>query len=199
MDLPILAAHGHEQARQQQMLVLCGVIGSGKSTLADGIVSRYPQYKRICQDVLGDRRSCEAMAELYLSQGLSVIIDRQNFDIKQRKPFVSIAARLNVSVLAIVFSTPQDVCKERLLLRKGHETIQTPQEAMRILPMVLRDWQTPTAREGFHGILTLPACLPADAPRFVLEQSAVMPSVASQPAYIGGRAFAAAPRAPWAR
>lgn len=49
------------------LLVLCGVVGSGKSTLADAI-SLSPDWVRVCQDVLGDRRSCERAVRQALSE-----------------------------------------------------------------------------------------------------------------------------------
>lgn len=39
-----------------------------------------PRFRRCNQDELGDRRSVEALARRSLREGLSVCIDRTNFD-----------------------------------------------------------------------------------------------------------------------
>jgi hypothetical protein len=84
----------------QVVLILCGLIGSGKvsynfhisamisliffssvqSTFAESLQSHFPQFRRCNQDDLGDRRRVEHLARGSLSQGLSVCIDRTNFN-----------------------------------------------------------------------------------------------------------------------
>ena len=53
---------------------------SMKSTFAQALENHYPKFRRCNQDDLGDRRSVEVLARRSLQEGLSVCIDRGNFD-----------------------------------------------------------------------------------------------------------------------
>ncbi|KAG6868414.1 hypothetical protein C0993_003358 [Termitomyces sp. T159_Od127] len=83
----------------QVVLILCGLVGSGKvcrtrnhivgaaltvfalqSTFATQLQEHYPKFHRCNQDELGDRRQVEQLARDCLARGLSVCIDRTNFD-----------------------------------------------------------------------------------------------------------------------
>lgn len=83
----------------QVVLILCGLVGSGKvcytwnylvdaalnvftlqSTFATQLQEHFPKFQRCNQDELGDRRQVERLARDSLERGLSVCIDRTNFD-----------------------------------------------------------------------------------------------------------------------
>lgn len=51
-----------------------------KSTFAQALETFFPEFRRCNQDDLGNRRKVEAFATKALRQGLSVCIDRTNFD-----------------------------------------------------------------------------------------------------------------------
>ena len=56
------------------LLVLVGIPGSGKSTLSARL--RAEGWAVVSQDVLGDRRSCEAAMARHLREGRNTVIDR---------------------------------------------------------------------------------------------------------------------------
>jgi hypothetical protein len=80
----------------QVVLILCGLVASGKvntllhdfevtitswqSTFAQQLQHHFPQFHRCSQDDLGDRRRVEDLARDTLAKGLSVCIDRTNFN-----------------------------------------------------------------------------------------------------------------------
>lgn len=73
------------------LLILVGLVGSGKSTLAQSLTTQLTDWTRVCQDDLGDRRSCEARVQRALQQGQNVVVDRVNFDEQQRAHFLRLA------------------------------------------------------------------------------------------------------------
>ena len=106
------------------MILLVGIPGSGKSTFAKMLTKLQPsKYVRINQDELGNRRECERLCRNALARGKVPIIDRCNFDLSQRRHFLSIAIEARVPVDCVVFCYPADVCVARCLDRQGHETI----------------------------------------------------------------------------
>jgi hypothetical protein len=82
--------------RGQVVLILCGLVGSGKvstllydlevmitiqqSTFAEQLQHHFPQFHRCSQDDLGDRRQVEHLARDMLGNGMSICIDRTNFN-----------------------------------------------------------------------------------------------------------------------
>jgi guanylate kinase len=60
--------------RKPLLLVLVGIPGSGKSTLSARL--RDEGWAVVSQDVLGDRRSCEAATARHLREGRNTVIDR---------------------------------------------------------------------------------------------------------------------------
>ncbi|OAV92317.1 hypothetical protein PTTG_03919 [Puccinia triticina 1-1 BBBD Race 1] len=148
-----------------RILVLSGWVGSGKSTFATQLENSDPNFVRICQDVLGKRQACEAMARRSLKEGKSIIIDRQNFDPKQRRTWIRIGQEFDqlqppgtqsVDCDLIEFATPFEECARRLRARTGHETIHSVREGMGILNVVAnKEWVAPQISEGFTRHLVL--------------------------------------------
>lgn len=81
------------------------------------------------------------------------VIDRTNVDESHRKPWIEMADQFGVEAEAMVFDTPLDVCRERLLVRKDHETLKDPQRALDVLARFERDFRPPTHAEGFRRII----------------------------------------------
>lgn len=109
-----------------------------------------------------------------MSQGNSVIVDRQNFDAAQRRTWLEIASRYAESsnpglrVAAMVMSTPPEVshngvvsstrahlsltvscqeCARRLRVRQNHPTIHDSQLALSLLDKFLSLWAEPSIDE----------------------------------------------------
>ncbi|KAH6916122.1 AAA domain-containing protein, partial [Coprinopsis sp. MPI-PUGE-AT-0042] len=140
----------------QVVLILCGLIASGKSTFAHSLQTHLPSFRRCNQDDLGDRRSVENLVRQTLSQGLSVCVDRTNFNPVQRSYWINIAREFpGTSVWIIVFDTPYEVCAERLQHRTDHPTITSPEQGLSVLSRFAKDFEAPQPYEGYSRILHL--------------------------------------------
>jgi predicted kinase len=141
------------------MLLMCGIPGSGKSTFSKSLETAMPyKYSRVNQDELGSRRECEEMVRLALDNGQCVVVDRCNFDRKQRKSFISIAAEFGVPVDCVVLEVDTLVtvneCIQRCQQRHHHPTINS-QEARGIV-LNMADQMCPPSRErNQEGIRTV--------------------------------------------
>ncbi|KAG7443657.1 uncharacterized protein BT62DRAFT_934891 [Guyanagaster necrorhizus] len=79
-----------------------------------------------------------------LRQGLSVCVDRTNFNEAQRKYWIQIALEFPGTLIwVIVFDTPYEVCVSRLRERKFHPTIKTPEQALDVLARFASDFVPP--------------------------------------------------------
>ncbi|KIP08783.1 hypothetical protein PHLGIDRAFT_103760 [Phlebiopsis gigantea 11061_1 CR5-6] len=141
----------------QIVLILVGLIGSGKSTFAEALQGYLPTFRRCNQDELGDRRAVEAAARSALEMGLSVTVDRTNFDASQRATWVRIAREFPGTLLwVLVFDTPYEICAERLRWRTSHPTITSPEQGLDVLQRFVSQYRSPQAHEGFDQMLFLP-------------------------------------------
>lgn len=152
------------------MVLLVGLIGSGKSTFAQTLVASMPdKFCRINQDELKTRPKCERKLKQVLSESprLCPIIDRCNFDSKQRSTWYQLAEeavspstsaaeassettmvqsmRLSsgIPVDVVVLDLPYEECLRRCGTRKGHETIKSPQQAAGVLKQLQKQWSPP--------------------------------------------------------
>jgi len=150
------------QPEEKVVLILCGLIASGKSTFAESLEVYFPKFRRCNQDDLGDRRKVEQLARSSLAQGMSVCIDRTNFNASQRSYWIEIAREFPGTLIwVIVFDTPYEICAARLRHRTSHPTIKSPEEGLPILSRFATDFQYPNAREGYDRIIYVK---PADHP-----------------------------------
>ncbi|GAA5846353.1 hypothetical protein JCM9279_001341 [Rhodotorula babjevae] len=147
---------------KQHLIVLAGVVGSGKSTLSSAWERLVPGWVRVNQDDLGDRRACEQAVRAALRAGLSVLVDRQNFDAQQRRTWLEIATEFPaVEVGGMVMGTSKEECRQRLLVRSDHPTIDNPRLAVDLLDKFSGLWEEPRLDEGYDHLLTLPLLPPA--------------------------------------
>jgi predicted kinase len=143
------------QPSTQVMIMLVGIPGSGKSTFATKLVEATGDiYVRVNQDEMGNRQACEAVARTALKKGYSVIVDRVNFDIKQRNNWVKLASELHVNNIRCLFlDVPLEVAKERIAAREDHPTIPKGTNGHAIIDKFTK-WQiNPSAGEGFCEIV----------------------------------------------
>ncbi|KAI0747161.1 AAA domain-containing protein [Daedaleopsis nitida] len=163
------------------MLVLVGLIGSGKSTFAEALERHFPQFRRCSQDDLGDRRSVEALARTSLRDGLSVCIDRTNFDERSvhtdpvqldwQAHWIDIAhERPGTQVWVVVFDTPYEVCAARVAARTNHPTITNPEQGLQVLQRFRSQYREPLPHEGYKRILRV---TPSDFPDIVVGADVV--------------------------
>ncbi|KAH9917320.1 P-loop containing nucleoside triphosphate hydrolase protein, partial [Fomitopsis serialis] len=146
-----------DKDKPRTVLLLVGLIGSGKSTFAQALEQHIPHYRRCNQDDLGSRPRVEALARQSLGEGLSVCIDRSNFDARQRATWINIAREFpGTDAWVLVFDTPYEVCAQRLQQRTDHPTIKTPTDALVILSRFHSQYQAPSSYEGYARLLSLP-------------------------------------------
>lgn len=88
-----------------------------------------------------------------MAKGLCVIVDRCNFDLKQRKVWYDLALQYKYPVDCIVLRVPVSLCIQRCQERTHHETV-SPQDAARIVNMCNKKWQAPNREEQMTSLRT---------------------------------------------
>ncbi|CAM6008442.1 unnamed protein product [Sphagnum balticum] len=140
------------------MLMLVGPPGSGKSTICNKIIPNAARpWTRICQDVIskghrGTRVQCLKQAASAVSKGSSILIDRCNIDVDQRRDFLELAKERGIQAHALVLNFPSSVCIQRATQRTEHEGGLLGPDVGRVVNQVYRSRQLPTLGEGFSRI-----------------------------------------------
>jgi len=136
----------------QRLILLVGIPGSGKSTFARQLVGK--GWERCNQDELGNRKQVEIMVSNHLRDKKNVIVDRCNFDIAQRHTWVKLASQFGVKwITCIILRTDPEVCKKRVSVREGHQTIPMGEQGFAIIDKFKDLWFEPHLAEGFCEIL----------------------------------------------
>ncbi|KAH7335567.1 P-loop containing nucleoside triphosphate hydrolase protein [Rhizoctonia solani] len=133
------------------LIILCGLVGSGKSTFATALQREFPEFRRCNQDELGRREDVEREVCAALAQGLSVCVDRTNFDPGQRRTWIDIARQYpEVEIWGVTMDTPYETCHARLIERKDHPTLRTPEKAVEVLSRFSSQFIPINSNEGFN-------------------------------------------------
>jgi len=150
--VPNLSTH---KESPQKMLIMVGVPGSGKSTVANRLLSMNQNWIRVNQDEMKTRKACERVARESLKKGKSLIVDRCNFDIKQRNVWVKIASEFSITdIRCLHFKVPLDICKKRITVREDHPTIPKGDSGIQIIDNFSTVFVPPAHPEGYIEILT---------------------------------------------
>ncbi|RUS13907.1 AAA domain-containing protein, partial [Endogone sp. FLAS-F59071] len=154
-----------------RMLVLVGLPGSGKTSFSKQLCHVREDWRRVNQDEMSDRQTCEAYARKYLGQGLKVVVDHCNLDESQRKVWVQLAWRLDVPVDCIIFDTTQEVrvscltlyeCSSRILAHKEHSADVIGTKGEETLSPFVSNFYPPSSVEGFERISRVYPCPTAE-------------------------------------
>lgn len=103
-----------------KLTLLVGPPGSGKSTLAKVYVAK--GYRYISQDSHG--KAHLDYFHLAVAAGEDIIVDRMNFNKIQRSRYLDPAKAAGYETEIVVLHEPYQVCFDRCIARKDHETIK---------------------------------------------------------------------------
>lgn len=128
-----------------KLLILVGPPGSGKSTLAKEYEAR--MYRRVNQDSQGKNGHLDAFNEA-LFANRDIVVDRMNFDKRQRERYIAPARSAGYTVTIRVLHESRQTCLRRCLARQGHETISTEDSARSALNLFFSKYERPTSDEA---------------------------------------------------
>lgn len=123
--------------------ILVGPPGSGKSTLSQ----IYSDYVRISQDDQGKLGHWEVFTGA-LTQGKDIIVDRMNFDVRQRAKFIEPAKAAGYEIQIEVLHESRQTCLDRMHKRERHPTIKDAASAVSALNTFFSKYERPTLAEA---------------------------------------------------
>ena len=138
----------------KEVLILVGFPGSGKTTYCFDR-AELGNHVRISQDDLGSKDKCVEKLSTALKEGKSVVVDRCNHDVKQRKLWIDLANYYGAVPRCVHLVVDPEVCFDRIYLRKGHPTITEDLDANKkrsIIAGFVRAFEQPTLEEGFSEV-----------------------------------------------
>jgi bifunctional polynucleotide phosphatase/kinase len=152
-DAGSAAAADIEGSGAPELVVLVGSPASGKSTLS----RRYfvpKAYERVNRDTLKTKEKCWKAAREALQEGKSVVVDNTNPSAADREVYVKMARAAGVKCRCLWLQTDRQLA--------GHlNTLREVTHGVRRIPdvgfnMFKKNFQKPTAAEGFDAIVEVP-------------------------------------------
>ena len=146
----------------QIMLLICGIPGCGKSTFVRRLMGELSpehrmKWESLNQDKIGSRRQVEFLTRKELRRGRSVIIDRCNFDVKQRKHWIDIAREFNIDAvycLILPDSLNLNVCVPRAFRRGNSDGIHAANTDWNaVCRRMVAEFVYPKTYEGISSVL----------------------------------------------
>lgn len=127
----------------KEIALLVGPPGCGKSTTAKKVAGR----TYINQDSQGQKGHLDLFTEA-IKRGDSIVVDRMNFSIEQRKRYLEPAIKAGYTASITVFETPRQICLDRCIARQGHETIKDATTANKSLNFFFSHYEKPLSTEA---------------------------------------------------
>ena len=136
----------------QELVIMIGSPASGKSTISKNILKSNDKYKIVNQDELKTKTKCLNACIKYLNDGYSVILDRTNPKLNERKEFINLANRVGCKVNCIWVNTSPEMC-EHLNMYRSHIT-KGEREPVPIIAMRIyrKNLEEPQLKEGYDNI-----------------------------------------------
>lgn len=144
------------------IIVLVAPPGAGKSTLAKTYCTLGFHY--VNQDSQGKDGHWKAF-EQALSEGKHIIVDRMNFDKKQRAKYLEPARAKGYSTEIVVIHEALKTCYERIQKRTDHETIKDAATGRKVLHFFFTHYERPTPDEADNIQFRYPV---GDKPRAIV-------------------------------
>lgn len=110
------------------LILMVGPPGSGKSTIAKEHLDVYDDMVYVNQDLQGQSGHLDIFLDA-IGNGSNIIVDRMNFNKKQRDRYLGPAKKAGYITKIIVLHLPRQVCLDRCLKRKDHPTIKDAKSA----------------------------------------------------------------------
>ena len=205
----VAAAEARAARRRGEGLVIVavGLPGAGKSRFHEEYLAGC-DVEHCCQDLLG-RSRCLALVEETVRAGKVAYVDRCDGYPEQRAPWVEIAKRCKVEVVALRFTADASTCIQRAKARAAHgehdSTLKS--DFARVILKHRSEAEPIGEEEGFDRVYVASEDDDADNAALVDEllgrtpaptvEPAAAPSLPDTTAAI--RAFALAPAEPWPR
>jgi predicted kinase len=137
------------------LIILVGPPGSGKTTYAQTLVDK--GYVRISQDANGGSKSkTTEQFVTAMTEGKNIVLDRCNINKDQRRVWINKAMTNNYeSIIAVRLTTDEHTCLNRVMNRKGHETVANMsfEQVSKLISGFNDSLEEPTLVEGFTEIV----------------------------------------------
>jgi len=129
------------------LYVLIGPQGSGKTHWCRNILLKaHPSIVRVSQDDQG-RVGHRDMFNHCLDKGLSMVVDRMNFNKEHRRRYIQPAKIAGYHVVYVQFETKKETCLQRLATRKDHPTIRKEDNHEKIIQFFFDSFEEPSGDE----------------------------------------------------
>jgi len=139
------SSNGKKEMVPPYVLILCGLPGSGKSTISNELEQF--GWIRVNQDDLGTVDECKKIMEKALKHGKSVIVDRCNVHMKERKMWVTEGKKWTEKIEVFFLNTPVEVCKQRAKERTNHPNLDID-KADEVIEQFAKGLHAPQKFEG---------------------------------------------------
>ena len=137
------------------LYILIGPQGSGKTHWAKNVLLAHDRTNivRISQDEQGKGGHRELFKKS-LEQGLSIVVDRMNFNFEQRARYTERAFKFGYNIIFVWFDVNKETCLRRLAHRQNHPTVSKDSNHNSMLDSYFSKFEFPHCDE-YHEMLTI--------------------------------------------